>query len=278
MSILKLALLQMPVSEDVDVNLKTAEIYAERAVREAGERRPDVIMLPEMFCCPYEANSFLKNQEPRGGRIWTALRDLARELKVYLIGGSMPERDGGKIYNSCFVFGQDGAELGRHRKMHLFDIDIKGGQRFCESDTLAAGDQVTVIDTEFGRIGVEICFDIRFQELTHLMALEGAKIVFVPAAFNTTTGPRHWDILFRGRAIDSEIFMAGCSPARDMESSYHAYGHSLVVSPWGVILGEMDEKCGILYQEIDLDEVQSVREQIPVMSARRTDIYTLSRN
>ena len=289
----------MMVAEDVDENLQLA---AEK-VKKAAEMGADFVLLPEMFCCPYRSDSFVKNQEPAGGPIWQALSDMAKENHIYLIGGTMPESDRGelpkaahdiqndwqqvqkrssvgqaKIYNTCFVFNPAGLQIGRHRKMHLFDIDIRGGQRFCESDTFSAGNEVTVIDTKYGKIGVEICFDIRFQELTHLMALEGAGIVFVPAAFNMTTGPVHWDLHFRARAVDSQIFMTGCSAARDTKAAYVAYGHSLLVSPWGDILQEADEREQIILQEIDLSQIADIRAQLPILSARREDVYQLTQN
>ena len=152
------------------------------------------------------------------------------------------------------------------------DIDVKGGQYFKESDTLTPGDSATVFDTEFGKIGLCICFDIRFPEIFRRMVLEGADIVLVPAAFNMTTGPAHWELTFRARALDNQIFVFGTSPARDLSASYQAFGHSIAVSPWGRVLNQMDEHEGMQITTIDLDEITSVREQLPLLKTRMENL------
>lgn len=268
----KVALVQMRVTEDKERNLRSAA----DAVRRAADAGAQVVCLPEMFVCPYERRAFLAAREARGGRIWSALAQMAAESRVVLIGGSFPEAAEGRLYNTCFVFDAAGRQIARHRKVHLFDIDIAGGQRFRESDTFSPGADLTVFDTPFGRFGVEICFDIRFSELTQLMALRGAEAVFVPASFNMTTGPVHWQLLFRARALDAQLFLLGCSAARDAGSRYVAYGHSLAVSPWGTVLAELGAQPETLLATLDLDELLRTRAQIPVMGgARRTDLYEL---
>ena len=198
---------------------------------------------------------------------------MARELGLYLAGGSVPELEGDKVYNTCYLFSPQGEELARHRKVHLFDIDVPGGQRFKESDTLAAGNQITVVDTPLGTLGLAICFDIRFAELFRVMGDRGAQLILVPADFNMTTGPVHWDLAFRMRALDQQCFVAGCSPARDEKASYVAYGHSLVCNPWGEILTQLDEKPGVQVVDIDLGDLAKYRSQIPILSGRRGDLY-----
>ncbi|MCI8610145.1 MAG: carbon-nitrogen hydrolase family protein [Firmicutes bacterium] len=236
----------------------------------------DLVCLGEMFCCPYETPNFPVYGEPEGGEIWQRLSESARRYGIYLSAGSVPETtEDGKVYNTAYVFDRQGKQIGKHRKVHLFDIDVKGGQRFKESDTLTAGDWCTVFDTEFGKIGLCICFDFRFPELARLMVLEGAKLILIPAAFNLTTGPAHWEVMFRGRAVDNQCFVAGTSPARDMEASYHAWGHTLLVSPWGDVIEEMDEQEGIIINDIDLEETERIRNQLPLLSARRRDLYQL---
>lgn len=274
MAKIKIALIQMPTVEDVAANLETAR----EKVKYAAGQGADIVVLPEMFCCLYQSASFLKNKEPQGGRIWQALCRMAADNRVYLVGGSMPEQDGDKIYNTSFIFAPDGVQIGKHRKVHLFDIDVEGGQHFKESDTFTAGSRPTVINTKLGVIGVEICFDVRFEELTRLMALEGAEMVFVPAAFNMTTGPAHWQTHFRGRALDNQLFMFGCAPARDVDGPYVSYGHSIAVSPWGDVIEELDEAPGVLICEIDTDQIGSIRQQLPIMKNRRSDLYTLLLN
>lgn len=268
----KAALVQMRVTEDKERNLRSAA----DAVRRAAAAGAQVVCLPEMFVCPYERHAFLAAREARGGRIWSALAQMAAESRVVLIGGSFPEAAEGRLYNTCFVFDAAGRQIARHRKVHLFDIDIAGGQRFRESDTFSPGADLTVFDTPLGRFGVVICFDIRFPELMQLMALYGAEAVFVPASFNMTTGPVHWQLLFRARALDAQIFLLGCSAARDARSRYVAYGHSLAISPWGTVLAELGAQPETLLVTLDLDEALRTRAQIPVMAgARRTDLYEL---
>lgn len=268
----KAALVQMRVTEDKERNLRSAA----DAVRRAADAGAQVVCLPEMFVCPYERRAFLAAREARGGRIWSALAQMAAGSRVVLIGGSFPEAAEGRLYNTCFVFDAAGRQIARHRKVHLFDIDIAGGQRFRESDTFSPGADLTVFDTPLGRFGVVICFDIRFPELMQLMALYGAEAVFVPASFNMTTGPAHWQLLFRARALDAQIFLLGCSAARDARSRYVAYGHSLAISPWGTVLAELGAQPETLLVTLDLDEALRTRAQIPVMAgARRTDLYEL---
>ena len=172
---------------------KAADIaLAREKVLEAAARGADVAVLPEMFCCPYDTAAFRPYGEEAGGAAQQAMAAAAREAGVYLIAGSVPELSEGRVYNTAFVYGRDGQQLARHRKVHLFDIDVAGGQSFRESDTLSPGEQITTFPTEFGLMGLCICFDFRFEEMARVMSLRGAKVLFVPAAFNMTTGPAHW--------------------------------------------------------------------------------------
>ncbi len=229
------------------------------------DRQPDFVLLPEMFACPYDNAAFPLFAQEDKGDIYQRLSALAREHRIFLIGGSVPERDGhGHIYNTSYIFDRDGALIGKHRKVHLFDIDVKGGQYFKESDVLSPGTKPTVFETEYGMMGVCICFDIRFPSLFAEMRKLDVQMVFVPAAFNMTTGPAHWTTLFRARALDQQIYMLGCSPARDENASYKAYGHSILTDPWGQVADELDAGEGVLIQMIDLARVREVREQIPL--------------
>lgn len=258
-------------------------VYADKMenIREAGRKlealeaeQVDLVTLPEMFNCPYQTPNFPVYAEPQGGPAWTACAELARKHKIYLSAGSMPEVDeAGRVYNTAYVFDRQGRQIAKHRKAHLFDIDVKGGQCFKESDTLTAGDQVTVFDTEFGKMGLCICYDFRFPELARLMVEKGAKVILVPAAFNMTTGPAHWELLLRQRAVDNQCFTVGVSPARNEHASYVAYGNSLVSDPWGTVLCRAGAEPAILYANPDLTRLESVRRQLPILSARRTDLY-----
>ena len=294
---LKVAILQTHVFADKEKNIRQLEeILA--AGKTAGA---DLVTLPEMFACPYETPNFPRYAEPEGGPTWQALSALAKKYGIYLSAGSMPELDmvseGGtrsgnftglasevpsgclkkNVYNTAYVFDRQGRQIGKHRKAHLFDIDVKGGQYFKESDTLSPGDHIGCFDTEFGRIGLCICYDFRFPETARLMAQDGAKIILVPAAFNMTTGPAHWELMFRGRAVESQCYVIGTAPARDLHSSYISWGHSIVVDPWGTVLMQMDEKEGVRIVELDLGYVEEVRQELPLLKHRRTDLYELRR-
>ena len=272
---IKIAAIQMSTVADKMENVRTVKAYLEKI----KDENPDFVILPEMFCCPYQTENFPIYAENEGGPVWQQLSGYAKQYGIYLIGGSMPEKDAeGNVYNTSYIFDREGKQIGKHRKVHLFDIDVKGGQTFKESDTLTAGDSDTVFDTEFGKIGVMLCFDIRFPELSRMMVNDGAKVIFVPAAFNMTTGPAHWELSFRTRALDNQIYMVGCAPARDVSAGYISWGHSIVTDPWCRVTGMLDENEGILLAELDMDYEEQVREELPLLKSRRKDIYQLSQN
>ena len=266
---MRVALIQMPVTAEKRENIETAC----RKLREAKARGADLAVLPEMFCCPYDNACFRPYGEEAGGEAQRALSALAAELEMYVVGGSLPELAEGKVYNASYVYGRRGELLARHRKVHLFDIDVEGGQRFRESDVLAPGDAVTTFETEFGTMGLCVCFDFRFEELARCMCLRGARCIFVPAAFNMTTGPAHWELLFRQRAVDNQCFTVGVSSARDEGASYTAYGNSIAVDPWGTVLCRAGAGEETLWVDLDLGRIDAIRQQLPILSARRTDLY-----
>ena len=266
---MRVALIQMPVTADKGQNIQAA---CEK-LRAAARHGADVAVLPEMFCCPYQNDCFRSYGEAEHGPAQAALSALAAELGVSGVGGSIPELAEGNVYNTSYVYGRRGELLAKHRKAHLFDIDVAGGQRFRESDTLSPGGAVTTFETEFGTMGLCICFDLRFEELARCMCLRGAKVLFVPAAFNMTTGPAHWELLFRQRAVDNQCFTVGVSPARDETAGYVAYGNSIAVDPWGTVLCRAGGAEATLYADLDLTRIASVRQQLPILSARRTDLY-----
>ena len=266
---MRVALIQMAVTADRAGNLRAAC----QKLRQAAEQGADIAVLPEMFCCPYENRCFRPYGEEAGGPAQQALSQTAAETGLYVVGGSIPELEDGKVYNTSYVYGPDGSQLAKHRKAHLFDIDVEGGQRFKESDTLSPGNAITTFETKFGTMGLCICFDLRFEELARCMCLRGAKVIFVPAAFNMTTGPAHWELLFRQRAVDNQCFTVGVSPARDEGGPYVAYGNSLAVDPWGTVLCRAGAEEATLYADLDLERLKAVRTQLPILSARRTDLY-----
>ena len=268
---MKIGIIQSPVTNDKETNLANAE----ESIRQAAEGGADLVVLPEMFNCPYYNAAFVANAEPADGPSTARLSAAAAQNGVYLVGGSIPLLEEGHIYNASFVFDRSGRVIAVHRKVHLFDIDVEGGQYFKESDTFTAGNEVTLFDTEFGKMGLCICFDFRFPELARIMALEGARCIFVPAAFNMTTGPAHWELMFRQRAVDNQLFTVGVAPARSYEG-YVSYANSMAVSPWGDIIYRAEEKPALAVVDLDLAQIDSVRRQLPLLSARRTDLYAVS--
>lgn len=265
----KIALCQMMGSKDKE----ESRAKAKRMVEEAASNGAQVIALPEMWNCPYANEYFRQYGEAEDGPTTAFLSQLAKENDVYLIGGSIPELSENKVYNTSYSFDRGGKQIGKHRKVHLFDISVKGGISFKESDTLTAGDKTTVIDTEYCKIGIAICYDVRFPELSRKMTLDGAKLIVLPAAFNMTTGPAHWDLTMRARALDNQVYFAAVSPARDLKGVYRAYGNSCIATPWGEFLAKADEKETIVYGDIDLDYEESIRQQLPLLKHRREEIY-----
>lgn len=271
MNKMKIGLIQMKVQQDKMKNIEIAKHFTAKVVEEGA----DMAVLPEMFNCPYNTANFPIYAEEEGGETFRLLSDLARENHIYLVAGSIPEREGDKVYNTSFVFDRKGNKIGKHRKMHLFDIDVEGGQYFKESDTLSPGKELNVFETEFCKVGLLICYDLRFPEASRILVEKGAKVIVVPAAFNMTTGPAHWEILFRSRALDNQVYTVGVAPARDENYSYISYANSIVASPWGNIIERMDEKEGYRVVELDLDYVEKVRRELPLLKHRRTDVYKL---
>ena len=267
------AMCQMQVVEDKQKNTTNAL----RMIEESSPNA-DLVILPEMWNCPYQTELFpLYAEEMENSPTLDAISKAASNEGVYILAGSIPEKHEDKIYNSSFFFDREGEIIGVHRKVHLFDIDVADAISFKESLTLTAGDEVTVVDTELGKIGICICYDIRFPELSRLMALEGAELIIVPGAFNMTTGPAHWKSLIKVRAVDNQVYVAAVSPARDEEASYVAYGHSMVADPWGKIIKEAGSGEEIIYSHIDLSIIQKVRAELPLLENRRTDIYQLTK-
>ena len=258
---LKVGCIQLKVGLNKTENVSRAL----NKIREAKSKGAELISLPECFNSPYGTNYFPEYAEEIPGETTNLLSEIAKELKIFLIGGTIPERDGDKLYNTATIWGTNGELLAKFRKIHLFDIDIPGGITFKESDSLSAGDSLAIFDVKDFKIGVGICYDIRFevnlnsikmpikfknhfQELAKLYRKKGCNLLVYPGAFNMKTGPLHWELLARGRANDNQLYTAVVSPARDVEASYVAWGHSMCVDPWGKVLyqAEADEEVFII--------------------------------
>lgn len=268
---MKVAAFQIDISENKEANLNKLEAF----IHQLREDKIDLVVLPEMFICPYQTHLFTAYAEVEGGETWSRLSEIARKYDLYIVAGSVPENDQGNIYNTAYVFNPKGQQIAKHRKVHLFDIDVENGQVFKESDVLSAGSHVTVFDTEFGKIGLCICYDIRFPELSRLMVNQGAKMIIVPAAFNMTTGPSHWEILFRTRALDNQVYTLGAAPARNTQTGYTSWGHSILVSPWGEVIKQLGDGESSMIVEIDLNYVEKIRRELPMLKHRRRDMYNL---
>ncbi|KAJ7687567.1 carbon-nitrogen hydrolase [Mycena olivaceomarginata] len=280
----KLALIQLGnITANKVENIKHAREMILKAATTTN--KPDLIVLPECFNSPYGHMHFPVYAEKIGftGKSYNVaqsesesvkmLSNAAKETKTWLIGGTIPERDGENLYNTCTVYNPDGNLVALHRKVHLFDIDIPGKITFKESETLTGGSTMNYFDTEFARIGLGICYDVRFPELAMISARRGCHALIYPGAFNMTTGPLHWEILQRARAVDNQVFFAMCSPARDLTAGYHAWGHTMVVDPMAKILVEAGDAEDILYADIDPTVFESARAGIPVTTQRRFDVY-----
>ena len=259
-----------------------------------------------------ESESGTKSKSSSESPTFDALSRLARETRTYLVGGSIPELDPAtqKIYNTSLTFGPSGALLATHRKVHLFDIDIPGKIRFKESEVLSPGNNITVVDmvsesdddddddddddgsvnnkdgnnagTEsmkskkrsIGKFAIAICYDIRFPELAMVAARKhNAFLLLYPGAFNMTTGPLHWELQARARAMDNQCFVGVCSPARAVDAEYQAWGHSMIVGPDAKVMAEADEKEATVVAELKPEAIEEVRRGIPIYDQRRFDIY-----
>ncbi|XP_027679857.3 omega-amidase NIT2 [Chelonia mydas] len=267
----RLALIQLHVSTVKSDNLNKAC----GLIRKATAQGAKVVALPECFNSPYSTKYFPEYAEKIPGESTQKLSEVAKECGIYLIGGSIPEEDAGKLYNTCTVFGPDGAMLAKHRKIHLFDINVPGKIRFQESETLSAGDSFSVFDTPYCKVGLGICYDIRFAELAQIYAQKGCQLLVYPGAFNMTTGPAHWELLQRGRAVDNQVYVATASPARDEKASYVAWGHSTVVNPWGEVIAKAGTEETVIYTDIDLKKLAEIRQQIPLHTQKRSDLYSV---
>lgn len=270
---IKVGLCQMKVKDNKKENIKKAKSMILKAVKKDAE----FIILPEMFNCPYENDKFIEYCEnEQFSTTLSEISTIAKENDVHILAGSIPENEDGKIYNTSYLFNENGDMIAKHRKMHLFDIDVKDKIYFKESDTLTSGNEFTIADTKFGKIGIGICYDIRFPELARIMTEKGAEILIYPGAFNLTTGPAHWELLFRTRALDNQVFCIGVAPALDKESNYNSYGHSIITNPWGEVLIEAGYDEELIIANIDLNEIRKVREELPLLKNKRNDLYKLT--
>ncbi|CAL8085175.1 unnamed protein product [Calicophoron daubneyi] len=280
---LRLALIQMLVGRNKKLNVEKACDLIHRAVSEHSAR---LVCLPECFNCPYGTQYFQSYAEKiSDGSTVKAMSEAAKKHGIWLIAGTIPERGtDGKFYNTSVTFDPSGQIVGSYRKLHLFDIEIPGQFSFKESNSLSAGKDLFSFELPLDdgpkskviRVGVGICYDIRFPELCLVYANQlGCQLLIYPGAFNTKTGPVHWELLAKGRALDSQCYLGMCSPACDLEADYISHAESIITSPWGVVVAKAGKEEEIVVGDVDLNELKRVRESIPIGRQRRLDVYTI---
>ncbi|KRX20335.1 Omega-amidase NIT2 [Trichinella nelsoni] len=267
----RLALIQNLVSADKNENL----LRIGEKIAEAARNGAKLVVLPECFNSPFGNEYFpIYAESLQDGPTVKQLSNFAKQNDIYIIGGSMPESgNGATIYNCCPLFNRQGNLVGKYHKMHLFDVDIPNKLQFKESDVITPGKQPVIFRTEFCNIGIGICYDVRFFELAYMYNEEDCKLLVYPSAFSKTTGPLHWELLARSRAAESQCYVAMCSPARDETCTYPAWGYSVVTNPLGEIVCMANESEEIIYADLNLQLVDDVRTNMPLMKHRRYDIY-----
>lgn len=272
MDSISIGICQLRQGYDFENNLSRAFAMIDAA----ASMKADIVVLPEMFLTPYEPAS-IRSSAAYVQRALDDLKEISARLGVYIVAGSMPAGgDGTLYYNRAHVFGQDGQIVYRHDKIHLFDCKAPGGPRVKESDVIMPGDSCGTFDTPWGRASVIVCYDIRFTPLTQILAERGICLLFVPAAFSLATGPAHWEMLVRMRAVEIQGFVVGVQPAYNPELKYVPYGHSIIASPWGDVIIDAGENESLEVVTLDLAEVKRIRQRFPLLAHRRKDLYTTS--
>jgi predicted amidohydrolase len=266
------AAVQMSSGSDTSRNLDDAE----RLVTEAADRGARYVQLPEFFNFLGPFSGFAGAAESIPGPTTTRMARLATSRGLTLHLGSLLETspEKGRFFNTSVVLSPDGEIVATYRKIHLFDVNVPGAIVHRESDIIAPGDEMVVAHVEGLALGLSICFDVRFPELYRELALGGADVLAIPAAFNAVTGRAHWDLLVRTRAVENHAFVVAAAQVGTTAEGIATYGHSLIVDPWGEALAEsIGDQPGVLVATLDLDEVARRRTQIAVMDFRRPDVY-----
>ncbi|MFA5984206.1 MAG: carbon-nitrogen hydrolase family protein [Methylococcaceae bacterium] len=266
----KCAAIQMASSPNISANL----IEAEKLIAEAAKAGAKLVALPENFALMGEKETDkLDAKEIDGkGPIQGFLSSVAQKYGVWVVGGTIPiaTEDGKKIRSACQVYNDRGEQVSRYDKIHLFDVNIPGTKDvYRESDTIEAGDEALIIDTPFGRIGVTVCYDLRFPELYRLMSQKGVDIFVIPAAFTAETGAAHWELLLRARAVENLCYVIAPNQGGFHINGRKTFGHSMIIDPWGVVLDCYKTGSGFVCANIDLDHLEKVRAAFPVLSHRR---------
>lgn len=267
---MRVAAAQINSTAEVGANL----VAAERVVRAAALAGAELVVLPEKWSLLGSAEQLRELAEPRNGAAVTSARSWARELGIHLLAGSVAERVPGRelLANTSLLIDPGGEIAAAYRKVHMFDVDV-GGVAYRESETERAGDELVTAPVGELELGLSICYDLRFPELFRILALRGASAVTVPAAFTAVTGRDHWEVLLRARAIENQLFVIAAGQFGQAPPHFNSWGHSMIVDPWGRILDVVADGEGFAIADLDLAELESVRERIPALANRRPEAY-----
>lgn len=272
----RVAAVQLVSGHDVALNLQRTEYW----IMNAAEKGAEVILLPENFALleSKKALDLGQQEKTEKGAVRSTLSRLAKEYSVWLIAGSLPcalrpdnsEIDG-RVRASCWVINNKGETVGRYDKIHLFDVDVEDDYgSYRESAIFEPGEDAVVVDTPAGKVGLTICYDLRFPELFRKLADLGAEWIVVPAAFTFTTGVAHWETLLRARAIENQVFVVAANQGGRHNEQRETYGHSMIIDPWGDLLACKDKSGeGVITAEFDFERQQQVRRAMPVLHHRR---------
>ena len=269
MSTVRVAIVQMTSTADLASNLDCARARVEEAALQGAQ----FVTLPENFAYLRREGSAYPCAQGLDGEIVGCLASLAARYRVWLLGGSFPERIDGdtRVFNTSVLLSPEGRTVAHYRKIHLFDVALesRGGGSYHESASVAPGEGVVVADTPFGGIGMSVCYDLRFPELYREMASRGARWITVPAAFSPETGRDHWEVLLRARAIENQAFVIAPAQCGRHSADRASHGRSLIVDPWGLILAQGGDQPCVIVADCDLGEQDRVRKAIPCLQNRR---------
>jgi nitrilase len=269
----RITAVQTNSSDNIDHNLVVAETHIVQASKQGSE----LIVLPECFALMQKSRSqLLQCAEMDGsGKIQEFLSATAKANKVWIIGGSVPMQSGAadKVTNSLLVYDEEGSRVARYDKIFLFDVALASGERYCESDYTIPGSSIAVIDSPVGKIGLSICYDVRFPELYRTLTHMGAQLLIVPSAFSCTTGQDHWLPLLRARAIENACYVVAPAQTGIHSNGRKTWGHTVIIDPWGKVLAEMKSEPGIVSADIDLNKLVGIREQLPSLLHCRPELF-----
>lgn len=255
---------------------KNLEMACE-GIQHAAEAGAKLVALPEEFLTLGLTREQKKAcaEEYNNGPFQTAIADCAKKNNIWVVAGTLPiKAPNGKIASTCIVFDSAGSVKARYDKIHLFDVTVSETERYCESDAFEAGDKVVVLDTPIGRVGLAICYDVRFPELFRAMAFQGAEVFILPSAFTIPTGTVHWEVLIRARAIENLCYMLAPNESGFRPQNVGTYGHSMIISPWGEVLAHTTHEPQVMLVEIDLKALENMRQEFPVLSHRKQTVMT----